>query len=99
MAVKSKDEILESINTLMGDSSSDEALAIIEDITDTMSDLETRATDTTNWKQKYEDNDKEWRDKYKSRFFDTGSDDPIPDPEPEPPKMMTFEDLFKTKED
>lgn len=98
--IKTKDEILESLRTRIGEDADDETLSFIEDITDTMSDMESRASDTTNWKNKYEENDKEWRKKYRDRFFEGGGS-PEPDPidEPEPTKPMRFEDLFTIKED
>ena len=97
MAVRTKDEILQSIRDRIGDKiDSDESLALIEDVTDTIDSL---SGDGTDWKQRYEDNDKEWRQKYRDRFFNSGtpdnpSDDPDPEPEPEP-KKTKFEELFK----
>ena len=94
--VKSRDEILEIIRTRVGDDNSDETLSFIEDIADTMNDYESRLADSTNWKTRYEENDKEWRKKYKDRFFN----EPVKDEEVieeeitgETPKK--FEDLFK----
>ena len=95
--IKSKDEILEAISRRMGDDRSDEDIALLEDITDTFDDFDVRTKDSTEWKKKYEENDKEWRQKYTDRFFNK---EPIPEPEPEPktePKpIMTYDDLFKT---
>lgn len=93
--VKTKEEILEQIKTRLGEDTSDEALSFIEDITDTLTDYETRTSDTTDWKQKYEDNDKQWRERYKERFF---SGEKVEEEEeeqdvPEPP--LSFDDLFK----
>ena len=96
MAIKTREELLESINTIIGENTSDEALAIIEDVQDTFSDYDTRLSDTTDWKAKYEENDNAWRTKYRDRFFNSPGSDPEADPEPEPIKK-TFEDLF-TKE-
>ena len=74
MAIKSKDELLEALRTRIGEDNSDEAIALIEDFVDTYDDLENKSKgDGTDWKQKYEDNDKEWREKYISRFS-SGSD-------------------------
>lgn len=95
MAVKSKAEILELIKARVGDDTSDEALAIIEDVTDTLDDYEARIADSGDWKARYEQNDAEWRQKYKDRFFQPAAD---PDPEPEPEEVeekTTFEDLFE----
>lgn len=86
---------MKSIREKFGEDTSDEALAFIEDVNDTLSDYETRTADTTNWKEKYEQNDADWRKKYRDRFFSGGSetDDTVDDPEP--PAMKTYEDLFK----
>lgn len=100
--IKSKDEILESLKVRVGEEADDETLSFIEDITDTMNDMESRASDNTNWKNKYEENDKEWRQKYRDRFFESGTESAeeeqkMFEPEPEP-KKLRFEDLFSVKE-
>ena len=97
MAVKSKEEILDSIKTRFGEQNDDSTIQFLEDITDTMTDLEIKANgDGTDWKTKYEENDAEWRKKYTERFY---SPDPKPDhdPDPEPEKPKNFSDLFKTE--
>ena len=97
MAVKSKEELLESIKGLLADDTSDESIALLEDITDSF-DAQKTATDTEDWKKKYEENDREWRKKYRDRFFSTGSED-VPQPkelQAEPDNSpKRFEDLFK----
>lgn len=98
MAVRTREEILESVRARVGEQTDDETIAFIEDISDTLTDLETRAKgDGTNWKTKYEENDAEWRKKYTERFY---SSDPSPDPEPpkpdDIPKPKTFAELFTT---
>lgn len=95
MAIRSRDELLNSIRTRIGDDTSDEAISLIEDIQDTMADYENRASgDGIDWKKKYEDNDKEWRTKYRDRFFSGGGGDDDSDPDPAP-KRLTFDELFK----
>lgn len=93
--IKTKDEIINMISARIGEDNSDEAIGLLEDITDTLNDYETRTADSTNWKERYETNDKEWRDKYKERFMsgDSSKDDEII--EEEKPKRYSFEDLFK----
>ena len=97
MAVKSKEELLESIKGLLADDTSDESIALLEDITDSF-DAQKKETEAEDWKKKYEDNDREWRQKYRDRFFSTGSED-VPPPkelQPEPDNSpKKFEDLFK----
>lgn len=102
MAIKSKEEILNSITALVGDNNDDNVLTIMEDVSDTLADFESKTKDATDWKQKYEQNDAEWRQKYKERFMNGGTNDNTDndnfqntnDGKPTP---MTFEDLF-TKE-
>ena len=103
MAIKSKEEILNSINALVGENADDNVLTIMEDVSDTLADFESQTKDATNWKEKYEQNDNEWRQKYKERFME-GSVNPEPevdtpfDTEVGKQTPMSFEDLFTVKE-
>lgn len=98
MAVKTREEILESFKTRLGENPDDESISFLEDVTDTLDDFEKRAKgDGTDWKTKFEENDASWRKKYTERFF---SGEPEPDPKPEPKSEpdntpRTFSDLFK----
>lgn len=98
MSVKTREEILESLKTRLGENPDDESISFLEDITDTLDDFEKRANgDGTDWKSKYEENDANWRKKYTERFF---SDEPEPNPKSdtklEPDDTpRTFSDLFK----
>ena len=95
MAVRTTEEILESIKSRVGDSTEDADLEFLEDVTYTLSDLKSKSEGQEDWKTKYEENDKKWREKYRDRFFDKKDPDPDPDPDPEPEPPKTFEDLFK----
>ena len=99
MAIKSREELLKSLNTLIGDNSTDENLAILEDVTDTLKDYEEKTADQTDWKTKYEQNDADWRKKYKERFL---SGETIKDEQKEDVKKdskpLTFDSLFKERE-
>lgn len=101
MAVRTKDEILELVKARVGDDSSDEVIGFIEDITDTLNDYEARLSNTTDWKAKYEENDAEWREKYKARFFGKEVvEDETEVVDEEDNKPMKYEDLFEeVKED
>lgn len=103
MAIKTREELLQCINERLSDDSSDDALSLLEDVTDTLNDYDSRLSDTTDWKQKYEDNDKEWREKYKARFTN-GTDNgegfekdtnKNKQKEDEEEKHYTFDELFK----
>lgn len=97
MAVRTREEILESIRARVGEQTDDETIAFLEDVTDTLTDFETRAKgDSEDWEQRYKDNDAEWRKKYTERFF--SGEPQVATPEPkndESTKPKTFEDLFK----
>lgn len=95
MAKKTLDEILTAVKNVVGDKiTSDEAITLVEDITDTMT------PDGENWEQKYRDNDRAWRERYTSRFYsaEIPKDDGGEIEEMEE-KTYKIEDLFKGKED
>lgn len=101
MAVKTREEILESLRGRFGEEPTDDDIALLEDITDTFTDFEEKTSDVTNWKNKYEENDKSWKKKYSDRFFSKdgdGNDNPGVHDEPEVKPMKTFDDLFTVKE-
>lgn len=96
MAVKTTQEIIDALKNLFGESPDDTQLAMLEDVSDTFSDLNERSSE--DWKKKYEENDNAWRKRYTDRF--SGKDYPEPNPpddDPEPPKLLTYESLFKTE--
>lgn len=95
MAVRTREEILNTLNTRFAGDNSDEVLGLIEDVTDTFKDLETRAAgDGIDWHQRYTENDNQWRQRYRDRFMKPA---PEPnEPEPEPERVKTFEELFTT---
>ena len=98
MAVRTNDEIMQSLRAVIGDDNSDESLTLIEDITDTLSDYQNRTKDSTDWERRYNENDAQWRQRYKERFYssdDSGTDDFVDEEEEEKPTKMSFEDLFK----
>lgn len=97
MSVQTKDKIMELVKGRIGDDTSDESIALIEDISDTFTDLEAKAKgDGEDWKAKYEALDNEWRTKYTERFFSPDPDgDELGKPNEEDNKPLTYEDLFK----
>ena len=102
MSVKSKEDLLNGAKAIFGESETDEVLEFLGDITDTLDDYENRVNDKEDWKTKYEENDSNWRKKYKERFFSSNEKDPddplndIDEPE-EPDSPKNFSDLFKTE--
>ena len=97
MAVLSREELMAKLSAKIGDDTSDEAIALTEDISDTFADLESKANgDGVDWKAEATRIDEEWRKKYKDRFFSgsDGSDDNLDD-EPAETKKTKYTDLFK----
>lgn len=68
MAVRTLDELTAKLKDKFGEDTSDEVISIMEDVSDTYNDLNTRLIESGDWKTKFEENDKTWREKYVSRF-------------------------------
>lgn len=67
MASKTKDDILAALRAYIGEDTQDAALAIIEDVSDTLDEV--GGDDGEDWKAKYAENDAAWRKRYRDRFF------------------------------
>lgn len=102
MSVRTTEEILTSLKEILAGDTSDKAIEILEDVTDTFSELAKPKDDGEDWKAKYEENDKAWREKYRDRFFNSPADPEESEPEQmpdEPAEEKTkFEELFVEKE-
>lgn len=109
MSVKSKDEILKSVKGLLGDTPSDEGIALLEDISDTLDNSTGGSSDEDKktieeLQKKVKEVDDNWRKKYTERFMkpsddnpdDEPSDDDSEDEEDNSPK--TFDELFSSSE-
>ena len=93
MAVKPKEDLIAAVGALFEDAASDAAISLLEDLADTLDTL----SDAETWHQKYLENDKEWREKYTSRFFDPPEEKEQKEPkDPEDPELKyTYEELFE----
>nr|DAW55964.1 MAG TPA: hypothetical protein [Caudoviricetes sp.] len=96
MAKLSKDELIEKVRKYAGDRKDDETIEIIEDISDSID-----SSEADEWKKKYEENDKMWRDKYISRFVEKKEDelDTPTEHEEKEKEYKSFEDLFEEEEE
>ena len=105
MAILNKEEFMNRLQERIGDDTSDEAMTFIEDMTDTFNDMETRSSGQSDeqWKQRYDELDKSWREKYKARFFNSETtpddvkevqEDDVKDDAEE----KTYADLFEERE-
>lgn len=103
--IKTKEEILEHIKAKIGESTDEKDIQMLEDISDTLDDLKSRVDEAGDWKAKYEENDKAWKQKYRDRFFNKEANEEIEkheqkkeqEQENEEPKRLSFDDLFTTK--
>lgn len=93
MAVKTREEIMSQLQSIIGEDTSDETLAFIQDVSDTLGN-DNSAQRITQLETQLEDQDKEWRKKYRDAFF-TGKPDESLDEEEHENKPKRFEDLFK----
>lgn len=96
MPKRTKDELLTALRGVLGDNQSDEAIALIEDVTDTFD------APSEDWEQKYKDNDAAWRQKYTDRFFaapadqgNGGNTETVIEAGENEVKSLTYDDLFK----
>ena len=94
MAIKTKKEVLDGLKKFIPDEdTSDDTLTFLKDVADTLD----AGADGAAWKQKAEDVEKKWKQKYKDAFYNPpDKPDPVPDPDPEP-KHRSYADLFKTE--
>ena len=102
MAVRTREELLKIVRDYVKDNTDDATLQLLEDVDDTFKDFADKQKDETDWKAKFEENDKEWRTKYKERFM-SGVDDENKDVNPTTAdekkeenenEKETFNDLF-----
>lgn len=94
MAIRTRDEIMAQLQTMVGEDTSDETLSFIQDVSDTLGDNNS-AQRITQLETQLEEQDKEWRKKYRDAFF-TGKPDDSYEEEPEKTRPKRFEDLFTT---
>lgn len=98
MARRTREELVAAFCTYAGDRNDDETIALMEDISDSFGDGE-------DWQAKYEENDRQWRERYLSRFSYSqggGLEPYVEDVQEEqkdevdtPPENETFEELFE----
>lgn len=74
--ILSKEQYTEKLKALVGENPTDEQLTLLEDMTDTYNDLESRSSSDGNeaWQKKYDELDASWRKRYRDRFFNGGTD-------------------------
>lgn len=101
MATLNREQYFEKLRTVIGDRSDPDSIQALEDLTDTYNALEQgNVGDGIDWKQKYEDNDKAWAERYRNRFmYGDGGNGPRQSASESSngykPEDVDFDDLFK----
>lgn len=108
MAVVSKEDLIQALSALIGEAPDDTGLSIIENLTDTISDYESKTVDVSEWENKYNELDNSWRKRYKERFLGSADADhetsgkEVKEEQKEDVKKdneeLTFDDLFEKSE-
>ena len=90
MAKKTDAELLKAIGEALPDATTDEALALLTDVRDTLSGNASAAQLEEDYKKQIEELDAGWRKKFKETFYA-----PVEQKKEEKPKPKTrYEDLF-----
>lgn len=99
--VLDREQYFNRLRERIGDDASDDAIAFLEDFTDTFEDFESRLKgDGEDWEKKAKEIDEAWKRRYRNRFFngDGGNKEnpAFADEETEvyEPEEVTLESLF-----
>lgn len=93
MAVKTRDEIIADLNSILGENNSDDALQLLTDINDTLGS-QSDAQRVTELENQLKEQDATWRKKYRDAFMH-GAGESFEEETDKKPKK--FSDLFKTE--
>lgn len=96
MSVVSKEDLIKRFAEKFTGDTSDEVIQLTEDLTDTLEDFIARVEDKEDWKAKFEENDANWRKKYKDRFLEPSViEGEIHEQDEGENTNVTFNDLFE----
>lgn len=95
MAMRTDSELLKAIGEALPDATTDEAIALLTDVRDTLSGNANSAQIEREYQQKIEELDSSWRKKFKETFYAPVNESRGgKDKEKDKPKTR-YEDLFK----
>lgn len=96
--VKTKEEMLAEIKAYIGDRTDDETVSLVENVTDTLSDMEKNV----NAEARVKEVEDMWRAKYMERFFDGDNEKKTAEvkeeEETDKAEEIKIEDLYTEKE-
>ena len=103
MAVKSVQDLMTNLNTILGERDDDEALEFMQDLSDTFNDMSSHKGDYT--QEQYDELDSKWRKRYRERFFsgtantddESGATDDSNDGNEDRSTSVQIRDLFSIK--
>lgn len=96
MSVVSKEDLIKRFAEKFTGDTSDEVIQLTEDLTDTLEDFIAKVEDKDDWKAKFEENDANWRKKYKDRFLEPSvNEEEIHEQDEDENTNVTFNDLFE----
>lgn len=93
MSVKPISELLESVNSIIGENNDDSTLEFIGDLSDTLNSFKDSENQIETLKREKSELDSSWRKKYRERFFSPAPAEEEPQND-EPALKTKFEDLF-----
>lgn len=92
--IKTVDELLNEVKTIVGENTDDAIISFIEDLQDTLKSFERLAIEELQKQIKQVDED--WRKRYRDRFFNDAVGETEPAEETnETEKVKTIDELFK----
>lgn len=99
--VKSKEEIMTSLKGVIGESTDENVLTLLEDIDDTLSvDNSAAVKELEDWKNKYNALDEDWKKRYRDRFFgDVDETEDVIFKDDETEEKLTYESLFEEEKE
>ena len=97
MAVLTREQFMEKLNTLTDGKTDDDTLSMIQDFSDTFKSLEEKEEVEAvrgDYEAKLKSLDETWRNKYRDAFFN-GAEEKKDEEEEEKEEPHKYEDLFK----
>lgn len=108
MAIKSRDEIVNVVKSILGEAPNDDGIVLLEDLSDTLDDYETRAnidwqSERADLERQIQETDRAWRTKYAERFGEGKEtnqtiEEQHQEVETVDAEEITYDDLFSEKE-
>lgn len=95
MAVRTLEELLTDVRTVVNEDTSDEVLTLIENVTDTFN-AASNTEEIETLKNQLAEQDAAWRKRFRDRFFNAAAPEPesVEPEEEQEEKPTRYEDLF-----